>query len=136
MSVRPPTGRRYATRVFATAGVFNVLVGGAAFLAPDVTNQLLGIARPGNPVFMYLGSWLVLVFGIGYGLTALNPERNRDLMLLGGLGKALVLPLMLWMWHRGEVGASAVAASVSDFVFALLFFDVLRRMPFVPASAE
>ncbi len=112
------------------------MVGMSAFLAPDVTNRLMGISWPGNPIFVHLGSWLVLVFGIGYCLTALSPERNRDLMLLGGLGKLLVLPLMLSAWHRGDVGASGVMAGFADFVFALLFFDVMRRMASARPSSE
>ena len=118
---------RYAARTFAAAGIFNILVGAATFLAPDRTATLMGISLPANRLFLHLSTWLVVVFGIGYCLVALHPERNRDLMLLGGLGKILVLPIMLAAWRRGDVGASGVAASAVDFVFALLFFDVLRR---------
>ena len=118
---------RYAARVFATAGIFNIVLGTSAFLAPLATIRLMGIGRPQSPLFMDLAMWLVLVLGIGYCLTALNPERNRDLMLVGGVGKILVLPLMLSAWRRGDIGLSGVVAGSVDFVFALLFFDVMRR---------
>jgi hypothetical protein len=118
---------RYAARVFGTAGLFNVVVGMSVFLAPVATARLLGITLPESPLFMHLAMWLVLVLGIGYWLTALHPERNRDLMLVGGVGKLIVLPLMLSAWRRGDVGASAVLAGAGDLVFALLFFDVMRR---------
>ena len=119
---------RYARRVFAAAGFFNIVVGTSMFLAPLLTMRLLGIARPQSPLFMDMASWLILVLGTGYCLTALNPERNRDLMLVGAIGKLLVLPLMLTAWRRGEVGLSGVVAGSADLVFALLFFDVMRRM--------
>lgn len=125
----------YARQVFTVAGLFNVVLGAAALLAPATTAGLLGVVRPANPLFMELAAWLVLVFGIGYWLTARTPGRNRDLMLIGGLGKLLVLPLMLGAWRRGDAGLAAVAAGAGDLVFALLFFDVRRRLrPLAPAA--
>jgi len=118
---------RYAARVFGTAGIFNIALGASAFLAPSVMARLMGIGLPDNPLFMDIAMWLIVVLGVGYCLTALNPERNRDLMLVGGVGKLLVLPLMLAAWQRGNIGVSGVAAGSVDFVFALLFFDVMRR---------
>lgn len=119
---------RYAGRVFAAAGIFNVVVGASLLLAPGVTAALLGLAWPQGRLFMDMAAWLILVLGLGYCLTARNPERNRDLMLIGGLGKLFVLPLMLTAWRHGEIGPPGVIAGAGDFVFALLFFDVLRRM--------
>jgi hypothetical protein len=119
--------RRYAARVFGAAAVLNIALGTSAFLAPGPTARLMGIALPESLLFMDLAMWLVLVLGIGYALTALNPERNRDLMLIGGVGKLLVLPLTLAAWRRGEIGVSGVGGGAVDLVFALLFFDVMRR---------
>ena len=119
---------RYATRVFAAAGAMNLLVGLTGLLAPGVACGLLGIAVPSSRVFLYLAMWLIAVVGVGYCLTARHPERNRDLMRIGALGKLLVLPLMWAAWRRAEVGGAAVVASGGDLFFALLFLDVLRRM--------
>ena len=119
---------RYAQTVFAVAGFFNIVVGMVTFLAPVTTADLLGIARPENTLFMEMAGWLIVVLGLGYCLTALNPGRNRDLMLIGGLGKLLVLPLMVFTWRRGDVGLAGVAAGFGDLALALLFFDVMRRM--------
>ena len=118
---------RYASRVFFTAGALNISAGALAFLAPRITARLLGIDRPDNPLFMDLAMWLVVVMGIGYCLVGLAPERNRDLMLIGALGKILVLPLALSAWGRGDVGSGGIGVGLIDFVFALLFFDVMRR---------
>jgi hypothetical protein len=120
--------RRYAARVFWTAGIFNIVVGASGFLAPDLMAQSLGLDRPANPVFLHLTSWLVVVLGIGYCLTARAPERNQDLMLIGAIGKLFVLPMMFAAWRHGNVQFVGVVGSAADFVFALLFFDVLRRM--------
>ena len=119
---------RYATRIFAAAGIFNIVVGTSAFLAPALTARLMGFDPPQNPLFLHLAMWLVAVLGVGYCLAARNPERNRDLMVIGAVGKLLILPLMLAAWRRGDVGFAGVAAGSGDFVFALLFFDVIRRM--------
>ncbi|HYR95703.1 MAG TPA: hypothetical protein VEM57_03160 [Candidatus Binatus sp.] len=126
---------RYAARVFGAAGIFNIALGTAAFVAPDLTARLLGIALPQSPLFMDLSMWLVLVLGVGYCLTAINPDRNRDLMLISGLGKLFVLPLMLSAWRRGDIGLSGVAAGSVDFALALLFFDVRRRLKTARTSA-
>jgi hypothetical protein len=120
---------RYAARVFWAAAFFNVAVGATGLLAPAVTAALLGIAPPENPIFVVLASWLILALGFGYGLTARNPAGNRDLMLLGAVGKLFVLPIMILAWLRGWAGAAAIGPAAGDFVFALLFFDVRRRTP-------
>ena len=118
----------YASRVFAVAGVFNLLVGIGGFVAPAVTCGLLGVPLPTNRVFMQLAMWLIVVVGIGYCLVALRPERNRDLMRIGALGKLLVLPIVVLAWRRGDASGAGVVASSGDLVLALLFFDVLRRL--------
>lgn len=118
---------RYATGVFLLAAIFNVGIGTMAFLAPAVTTWLMGVTLPERPLFMQLAMWMVLVLGVGYGLTARRPEQNRDLMLVGAAGKLLVLPLMLSAWGRGDAGLVGVAAGAFDGIFALLFLDVWRR---------
>jgi len=119
----------YASRIFAVAGIFNLLVGIGGFVAPEVTCGLLGVPLPTNRVFMQLAMWLIIVVGVGYCLTALHPERNRDLMRIGALGKLLVLPIVVLAWRRGDASGAGVVASSGDLVLALLFFDVLRRLP-------
>lgn len=119
--------RRYATRVFAAAALLNVAVGLGLFVAPAPTLSMMGVAPPSSRVLLQLAAWLILVFGIGYALTARDPDGNRDLMRLGAIGKMAVLPLMLAGWARGEVGPAGVASGGGDLVFALLFLDVLRR---------
>jgi len=119
---------RYAARVFGVAGVFNVLVGLSGLLVPDLVLSRIGIGRPENPIFVQLAFGLILLLGIGYWLVARHPERNHDLMLLGALGKLFVFPFMLWAWSQGHAGVHAVGAGFGDLVFAVLFFDVLRRM--------
>src|SRR5262249_16426469 len=126
---------RYAARVFGTAAIFNVLVGAGILLAPALGLPVMGVAPPGHPIFLRLGAGLIVLLGIGYYLTARNPGRNRDLMLLGGLGKLFVLPLMLSAWRQGQVGFPAVLGGAGDLVFALLFFDIMRRMRGVAGGA-
>jgi hypothetical protein len=119
---------RYATGVFGTAGIANIIVGAVTFLAPLTVADLVGARRPETTLFIELSGWLVLVLGIGYCLAAWNQDRNRDLMLIGAIGKFLVLPLMIAGWRRGDVGFAGVIGGAGDFVLALLFLDVLRRM--------
>jgi len=126
---------RYATRVFGTAAIFNVLIGAGILLAPALGLPVMGVAPPENPIFLRLAAGLIVLLGIGYYLTARNPGRNRDLMLLGGLGKLFVLPLMLSAWRQGQVGFPAVLGGAGDLVFALLFFDIMRRMRGVAGGA-
>lgn len=117
----------YARYVFATAGAFNLLVGIGGFVAPEMTCTTLGVPLPANRVFYHLAMWLIVVVGIGYCLTARHPERNRDLMRIGALGKLLVMPIMLLAWSRGDATGTGVVAASGDLVLALLFLDVLRR---------
>jgi len=123
---------RYAARVFGAAAVFNVLVGAVGLLSPSLTAKLLGIDPPHNPIFAVLASWLILVFGFGYALVARNPAGNRDLMLLGAVGKLFVLPIMIAAWLRGWAGAAAIPPAAGDFIFALLFFDARRKLTPTP----
>ena len=123
---------RYAARVFGAAAVFNILVGAIGLLSPSLTAKLMGIDPPHNPIFAVLASWLILVLGFGYVLVARNPTGNRDLMLLGAVGKLFVLPIMIAACLRGWAGPAAIPPGAGDFIFALLFFDARRKLTPTP----
>jgi hypothetical protein len=92
---------------------------------------------PIDPVWlqMHVGFWfLIVVFGIGYGMVGHDPEHNRGILVLGVIGKLGFV--MFWLaqilaW-RGTLWL--VPGAIGDLVFAGLFLRWLRRHP-VPARS-
>jgi hypothetical protein len=80
-------------------------------------------------VLVDLAAVLIAAFGYGYARIAADPVRFRPLIAIGAWGKLAAVATVL-------VGALSVphlwplfALVSGDVVFALLFYDYLRRTP-------
>jgi hypothetical protein len=99
---------------------------GMAALAPELTNLFL-TEQPPSFLWFHLFFGLVAVLGWGYHLVAQDPHRNRNIIKLGAVGKLWVVALIVGAWWAGQLTLLTVAAVAVDFVFGLLFIDVLRK---------
>jgi lipid-A-disaccharide synthase-like uncharacterized protein len=123
--------------LFVIGGFWNVLGTAFAFFAAhgwEFIERTLGM----QPVryFMFYDAWLALafVFGLGYWLVAVDPHRNRDIALLGIVGKLLFSVAFVVHFVQGRAGTDVhpavhplfMAPVIGDLVFAVLFASFLR----------
>ena len=127
--MRSPT---YCKRLFTVGALWNwgmaaLLLGLAAFSLEGLSWFLNDI--PENIMWFHICMGLVAIFGLAYYWVAQDVRRNRDIIKMGVLGKTLVVVLIVPAWYAGQVTTLGAAAATVDFVFTVLFVDVLLNTP-------
>lgn len=86
--VAPPAP--WMSRVMVAAGVYNLLWGSVAILAPAVSLRLGGLPddKVVLPIWQCLGM-VIGVYGVGYWISARDPFRHWLIIFVGLLGKVL-----------------------------------------------
>jgi len=69
------------------AGIYNLVWGGVAILAPRLSFELIGMELPRYLEFWQCIGMIVGVYGIGYLAAATDPIRHWPITLVGLLGK-------------------------------------------------
>lgn len=104
------------------AGVYNILWGGFAVVAPNLPFDVLGMDRPLYPQFWQCIGMIVGVYGVGYIIAARDHRRHWPIVLVGLLGKVF-----------GPIGfAQAAIAGDLPVTFGLMLLanDVVWWIPF------
>ena len=89
--LRPaPPPAPWMSRVMRAAGIYNLLWGSLAILAPAVSLKLGGLpsAEVVHPIWQCLGM-VIGVYGVGYWIAARDPYRHWLIIFVGLLGKVL-----------------------------------------------
>lgn len=112
--------------LFWSAAAYNLIGASSPLLLPQLFSSLFFVSPP--PTLSVVASlhlqfaWFsVLLFGLGYGLVALNPACNRGIVFLAILGKLYVGVLFFLRWQQGFLKVSALLGGLGDVVFAVLF---------------
>lgn len=83
-------------------------------------------------VAVYRGAWgTALLYGFGFLMVALNPQRHTGIVAMGGLGKALFALNLLQMHLNGWTSEFAIVVIAGDVLFVaifLLYFVRLKRL--------
>jgi len=125
MSIKP-------TWLFAVGAAWNFVIALSILVAPLVSLRLLYGHEPGadDPLLAMLDrdfAFCVLLFGVGYGIVALDPSRNHGLIGIGILGKLGVVAMLGQRWLTGVATAWVLPAAAGDLVFAALYAWFLWR---------
>jgi hypothetical protein len=130
------TTRAEATRadrwMFAMGAAWTIGIGGSVLVAPRWALEVFYHRDPATPdplLWMTTGDFGmgVLLFGLGYALVAVDPEKNRGFVQLGILGKVLVVLGMVQRFVSGVGTQWVLAAALADLVFAILYARFLWR---------
>jgi hypothetical protein len=117
----------YYRYLFIIGAIWNIVIAlGFLFLTKQVL-PLFGLQMPAEPVWLYLFSALVLVFGLGYYWVSRNLDRNHAVVGMGVVGKLLVFLILGYYWIAGSIPTLTALAGVGDLVFAILFLGFLTN---------
>jgi hypothetical protein len=111
------------------AAAYDLVLGAAALLAFRPIYERFGVTLPNHDGYVQWGAAVVMVFGIGFWLAAMNPARNRDILIMGVLFKLAFAGTVLGHHFLGSVPMIWVPFAWADLVFALLFIAALRALP-------
>jgi hypothetical protein len=115
--------------LFGTAASFNVGMGVAILFLRAPLGPLFGLdpVEGANLVFANLTGGMILLFAVTYLLVAWRPERYRDFIWLGIVGKLVAVLGVILPFLAGAVSFRMVPPVLVDAVYILLFSLYLRR---------
>lgn len=114
--------------MFVVAALYDLGLGLAFLFGWPAIYQQFGVTPPNHPGYVQFGAAVIAIFGIGFGMVARQPERNRDLIVLGILLKLAYASTVLSYWSRREIPAMWVPFAWADLVFLVLFAVALRSL--------
>jgi hypothetical protein len=115
-------------RMFFIGALWNLLGGTVFILATRWIFDSAGLTPPSPPLYYYAWIALFMTFGIGYYLVSRDLYRNRDIALLGAIGKFVFSIVFIWNYiaYPGQVPRFFWVGVVGDLVFVVLFVMFLR----------
>jgi hypothetical protein len=111
-------------KFFAFAALFNLTAGMMMIFMPDLFYRLLFIdesVTAETSLYVDLFAVLVLTFGWAYWTISHNPTAHRDLVLMGIIGKSLVV-VIAW-YHAFAVSGpfNFAVLTLADLAFVIFF---------------
>jgi hypothetical protein len=117
-----------ASFILALAGIYNVLWGTIAVLAPDVIPRLVGVDLAGQRWPWQCIGMLVGVYGIAYWIAARDPGRHWPIVLVGLIGKVLGPIGAVVAIRNGDLPQSFLWVNVgNDLIWIAPFAWILLR---------
>ena len=83
---------------------------------------------PESFLWYHLFLALVFVYGLGYYWIGNDARRNRDIIRMGIIGKALVFVMLTGGWLQGVITVLTAGAGIVDLVFAVLFIKIFYEV--------
>ena len=115
-------------RMFLIGALWNVLGGAFIIAATGWVFRTAGLTPPVPPLYYYAWIALFMTFGLGYYLVYRDMFRNRDIVLLGAIGKGAFAVVFLYNFavYSGAVPRFFLVPVIGDLVFVVLFVMFLR----------
>ncbi len=121
--------RPWMRNLLLFAGCYNLLVGVNLTIFYHEMFKFFDLPKPSLIMYVQLVGILVALFGVGYLRVALQPLRNRDLLLLGFLSKLFGSILGTGYVLLGKMPPLFFVILVfSDIVYLPFFWAILRRV--------
>lgn len=115
-----------ANSLFLTAAIFNWLVGSLLLFAYPLVSRMLGFEGPPD-VFFHIVAGIVVLFGFAYWLIWRDPVRFRPFVHFGAVAKLVFVLAIYAHWAMGSASGMLALLVSADLIFAVLFFNYLRR---------
>ncbi len=125
-----PLNSKFWKIVFVIAGLYT-----AGGVLPGIFDPAKGVhdftgqmTEDWNTLYFFRSLWIiVLVFGIGYFIVALNPAKHIGIVMLGFLGKLLFAANVMIQYSNERLSQMAFTASIIDSIFVLIFGVFIYR---------
>jgi hypothetical protein len=112
----------FSRKLLIFAAIYNLVWGGWVLIFPQFFHSLFGLAPLHDVLLWQCIGMFVGVFGLGYAITAINPERFWPMILVGLLGKIAGI--------TGYVGNTLFFDLDPKFGFFILTNDLVWIYPF------
>lgn len=124
---------KYQKQILLLAAVFNLVGGLITLISPSfffsqffIRPPDLATTYPFLAMYHYVFFSVVLVFGIAYWMTALDPVKNKIILFVGAFGKLVAVAFWIMLYLQGHGKWGMLAAIVEDglmgIIMGLLYF--------------
>ncbi len=124
-----PAVTRYARWLFGISAATNLAVSGALLVFGTFVARRLALDPivGTNVVLFNFAGVIIGLFGYIYVRVAMEPIRFRPLIHVTAIGKLLAFASAAVPWLTGIIPSRLPMLLSADVIFAILFFDYLRR---------
>jgi hypothetical protein len=106
---------------FLLAAAYDGVLGIAFILAPGSIFAMYGVEPPNHMAYVQFPAMLLILFAIMFYRIAMDPVRNRDLILYGCGLKIAYCSLAFWYMFTTGIPSMWVPWAYADLVFLVLF---------------
>jgi hypothetical protein len=121
------TGKVYDRVLFAVAAAWNLSAAVTLIFNPDLLLAGLAINDLNARLLARSFASSVTTWGIAYALVAFDRKRFRDFAWLGAISKTIFFVVYAVAFFGERITFTAFIPALVDLVFAILFFEFLRR---------
>jgi hypothetical protein len=114
--------------VFFLGALWNLLGGAFIIAATGWIFNSAGVAVPFPAAYYYTWTAMILIFGLGYYCVYRDMFRNRDIVLMGAIGKTVFCGVFLYYFisYPGQIPTVFLIPIAGDLVFIVFFVMFLR----------
>ncbi|MCX7017079.1 MAG: hypothetical protein NTW86_31710 [Candidatus Sumerlaeota bacterium] len=119
---------RWIKPLFWVAAAYDLVLGIVFLLFFKSFYAWLQIEPPNHDGYVQFAALLVAIFGVGFVFVALDPPRNRNIIIMGVLLKLSYAGVVLGHHFLGSIPIIWVPFAWIDLAFAVLFLGALSAL--------
>lgn len=114
--------------VLIVCGIYDGLLGIVFFLVPATVFRVAGVTPPNHYGYVQFPALLLVIFGVMFLRTAVDPVAKREQIVYGMALKASYFGLVFWYQFHGGIPALWLPWAWADLAFFLLFLASWRSV--------
>lgn len=121
-------GETFYRRMFFVGAAWNVVGGVLIVLITRWIFERQALVVPQPPLYYYAWIALFVTFGIGYYMVWKDMYSNKNIVILGIIGKLAFSAVFIWNFlaYRGQVPTFFLIPVIGDLVFVVLYWMFLN----------
>ena len=113
---------------YVISGLYDGVLGLAFLLAPGAIFAMYAVEPPNHMAYVQFPALLLIVFGVMFFRIAMDPVKNRELILYGCALKVSYCSMVFFYMATTSVPAMWVPWAYADLVFLVLFVMTWRSL--------
>jgi hypothetical protein len=119
---------RWVKLLFLIAGLYDGILGVVFLIAPESIFLSFDVTAPYHMAFIQFPAMLLIVFAIMFFRVAIDPVKNRELILYGCGLKISYCSTVFWYATMSEISFIWIPWAWADILFLVLFVLVWKKL--------
>lgn len=118
--------------LFWLAGIYDALLGGAFLFFGEDIFRMTRVTPPNHIGYIQFPSLLLIIFGIMFFRIAMDPVKNREMILYGVALKVSYSGVAFWHNLHGGIPAMWLPWAWADIAFLIFFLIAWKQLAHIP----